>query len=165
LKKTFHFNSADETADLAKRLSEVLEKGDCILLSGPVGAGKTHFARAAIQHQLQKIDALEDVPSPTFTLVQSYDVGHAEIWHADLYRLSGETEIDELGLQAAFEDEICFVEWPNQLGSNTPKHALSVTIAIVGEDARNVLCWSNRWPQMYRGDLMIEFQRLMGRQF
>ena len=91
--------TADETltAALARMLAATLRPGQTILLDGPVGAGKTHFARAFIR--ARQGDAAEDVPSPTFTLVQTYDdpMG-TEIWHADLYRLSDPSELAELGL-------------------------------------------------------------------
>ena len=74
------------TADLAARLGARLQPGDVLLLEGPIGAGKTHFARSLIQSLLTEP---EDVPSPTFTLVQVYDTEKGEIWHADLYRLTG----------------------------------------------------------------------------
>ena len=91
--------TADETmtAALARMLAATARPGDTILLDGPVGAGKTHFARAFIR--ARQGEAAEDVPSPTFTLVQTYDdpMG-TEIWHADLYRLTDPSELDELGL-------------------------------------------------------------------
>ena len=93
----------EKTAELAKDIAGALGPGDCLLLEGPIGAGKTHFARHLIQ-SLQ--DQPEDVPSPTFTLVQTYDVPAGELWHADLYRLTSLDEIEELGLIAAFDDAI-----------------------------------------------------------
>ena len=79
--------NADETANLARFLSKKIQAGDTLLLGGPVGAGKTHFARSIIKSLL--VDD-EDVPSPTFTLVQTYDTKVGEVWHADLYRLHTE---------------------------------------------------------------------------
>ena len=105
--------------DLAKRL----EVGDVLLLGGPIGAGKTHFARALIQSLLQ---VPEDVPSPTFTLVQTYQVGLFELWHADLYRLSSPKEVIELGMLEAFEGAITLVEWPDRLGDLKPDTALHI---------------------------------------
>ena len=88
---------ADHTAGLARTLGRVLVPGDTILLTGDVGAGKTHFARALI---LSLLTHPEDVPSPTFTLVQTYESTRGTIWHADLYRLTSSFEIEELGLTA-----------------------------------------------------------------
>ncbi len=115
---------------LAARLASRLTAGDVILLTGDVGAGKTHFARSLIQSVL---DMPEDVPSPTFTLVQTYDTDIGEIWHADLYRLTSVFEIEELGLTDAFESAVCLVEWPDRLGPLTPDNALHISIEP-GED-------------------------------
>ncbi len=113
------------TSSLAKRISKHLQKGDCLLLSGPIGAGKSHFARSIIQSIMAKDGEIEDVPSPTFTLVQMYETRSGEIWHADLYRLSDVDELAELGLDDAFENAITLVEWPERLGPYRPlRHVL-----------------------------------------
>jgi tRNA threonylcarbamoyladenosine biosynthesis protein TsaE len=78
----------------------------------------------------------EDVPSPTFTLVQTYDTSAGAIWHADLYRLTSTFEIEELGLSDAFQDAICLVEWPDRLGELKPDGALEITLETTGEDSR-----------------------------
>ncbi|MBM1632924.1 tRNA (adenosine(37)-N6)-threonylcarbamoyltransferase complex ATPase subunit type 1 TsaE [Sulfitobacter mediterraneus] len=123
-------SGADDMTLLAARLASRLTAGDVILLTGDVGAGKTHFARSLIQSVL---DMPEDVPSPTFTLVQTYDTDIGEIWHADLYRLTSVFEIEELGLTDAFESAVCLVEWPDRLGPLTPDNALHISIEP-GED-------------------------------
>ena len=120
-------NSPEETAELAARIAGALRPGDCLLLEGVIGAGKTHFARHLIQSLM---DVPEDVPSPTFTLVQTYDVPAGELWHTDLYRLSSLDELEELGLTEAFENAICLVEWPDRLLELTPPHALHLTLAL-----------------------------------
>lgn len=120
---SFQLTSPDETADLAARLGKILQKGDTVLLHGPIGAGKTHFCRHLIQSLLSEP---EDVPSPTFTLIQTYDTEAGEIWHADLYRLGDVSEIEELGLFDAFEQSICLIEWPDRLGDNAPSTALTL---------------------------------------
>ena len=97
---------------LARAVATELRAGDTLLLDGPVGAGKSHFARGLIRARLR--NPHEDVPSPTFTLVQSYDAD-PPIWHADLYRLGDPQEIDELGHDAA-DDSILLVEWPDRAG-------------------------------------------------
>ena len=123
--------SPDATDRLAERLAPRLRAGDCLLLSGPVGAGKSHLSRALIRALL---DAPEDIPSPTFTLVQTYDTRAGEIWHADLYRLGDLSEIDELGLTEAFASAICLVEWPDRLGEAAPASALALDIRPDPED-------------------------------
>jgi tRNA threonylcarbamoyladenosine biosynthesis protein TsaE len=115
--------SPAETAAFAQRVAQHIRSGDTLLLQGDIGAGKSFFARALIQ-SLQ--DVPEDVPSPTFTLVQTYDTNAGEIWHADLYRLCTPSEADELGLTDAFSSAICLIEWPDRLGELTPKTALTL---------------------------------------
>jgi tRNA threonylcarbamoyladenosine biosynthesis protein TsaE len=121
---TLFMKSAEQTARLAEQIGAELGPGDCLLLAGPVGAGKTHFARHLIWSLLREP---EDVPSPTFTLVQTYDTARGEVWHADLYRLSALDEIEELGLAEAMDTAICLIEWPELLGPLTPPGALSLT--------------------------------------
>ncbi|OBY25886.1 tRNA (adenosine(37)-N6)-threonylcarbamoyltransferase complex ATPase subunit type 1 TsaE [Leisingera sp. JC1] len=145
-------NSPEETADLAARVAGALRPGDCLLLEGVIGAGKTHFARHLIQSLM---DVPEDVPSPTFTLVQTYEVPAGELWHTDLYRLCSLEELEELGLTEAFENAICLVEWPDRLQELTPPHALHLTLALdpEHEDRRRLtLRWSDtKWqPLMER---------------
>jgi tRNA threonylcarbamoyladenosine biosynthesis protein TsaE len=122
----FTLTSPDQTAAFATQLGALLRGGDTILLEGPIGAGKTHFARSLIQ---SRMDVAEDVPSPTFTLVQTYDLPETEIWHTDLYRLAGPQEVIELGLSDAFDTAICLVEWPDRLGELKPTKALTLTLS------------------------------------
>ena len=119
----------EATAALARRLAPHLRAGDVILLEGPIGAGKTHFARALIQ----ALGVAEDVPSPTFTLVQTYEAPDFDIWHADLYRLTHPDEAVELGLTEAFESALCLVEWPEKLGRDAPNAALTLRFSIQGD--------------------------------
>ena len=102
------------TDALAARLAARLRPGDAVWLEGDLGAGKTHFARALIRACLGDGGDGADIPSPTYTLVQTYDTPMGEIWHADLYRLSDPQEIVELGLHDALETAICLVEWPDR---------------------------------------------------
>lgn len=115
------FNSEAETARFAAGLGAILRPGDTVLLEGDIGAGKTFLARALIQ-SLQ--DRPEDVPSPTFTLVQTYETRAGEVWHSDLYRVGSTDELEELGLFDAFETAICLVEWPDRLGEQAPRDSL-----------------------------------------
>lgn len=122
---SIHLKSSDETAQYARRLAMRIAVGDTLLLSGSVGAGKTHFARSFIKSIL---DVDEDVPSPTFTLVQTYETQKGELWHSDLYRLSDEFEVEELGLAEAMSDAICLIEWPDRLGGYMPDNALHISL-------------------------------------
>jgi tRNA threonylcarbamoyladenosine biosynthesis protein TsaE len=133
---------SDEAATrrFAAALAPLLRRGDTLLLEGPVGAGKTAFARALIG-ALQAAAGIppEEVPSPSFTLVQTYAAGPLEIWHADLYRLSGPDECEELGLTEAFETAIVLVEWPDRLGARAPAGALTVTLSPAADaEARHL---------------------------
>ncbi len=119
-------NSTQQTASLAERIGEILSSGDVLLLQGDIGAGKSFFARSVIQ-SLQ--DNPEDVPSPTFTLVQTYETRAGEVWHGDLYRLSDPSEAEELGLTEAFDDAICLIEWPDRLAGLTPASAVTLTFS------------------------------------
>ena len=125
---TLTLATAEDTAALARAVAPLLVPGDVILLHGPIGAGKTHFSRALIQTRLAALGQIEDVPSPTFTLVQVYEAGRVEIWHADLYRLNRQDEVIELGLDEAFTTAICLIEWPDRLGSLRPAGALDLTL-------------------------------------
>ncbi len=118
-----------DTSHLGVQLARLLQPGDTVLLDGPIGAGKTHLARALIRARLGRA---EDVPSPTFTLVQTYVAAGTEIWHADLYRLTHPDEVWELGLDDAFVTAICLVEWPDRLGRHVPEGALRVGLSDLG---------------------------------
>ncbi len=126
---TIDLPDAMATDQLGAWFAAHMQAGDCLLLSGPIGAGKSHLARALIQARLGRF---EDVPSPTFTLVQTYQAD-VEIWHADLYRLSHPDEVLELGLDDAFSSAICLIEWPDRLGRLAPKGAISVNLSVQRE--------------------------------
>ena len=136
MKKTFISNGPLETKELATKLKENLQNGDVILLKGEIGAGKSHFARSLIQAAMDKV---EDIPSPTFTLVQTYCTKVGHIWHADLYRLNDHNDIFELGLIDAFGNEIVLIEWPDRLGYLEPSNALTIEIIILEDDKREVI--------------------------
>lgn len=137
--RTLDLPTETQTRVLGRKLAELARSGDVILLEGPIGAGKSSLARAFIRARL---GAGEEVPSPTFTLVQVYDDpgqgegGGTEIWHADLYRLSHPDEVWELGLDQAFATAICLVEWPDRLGRHLPPDALRIRLETMGEGRR-----------------------------
>ena len=125
------------TERLAAIIAGEARAGDAILLSGDLGAGKTHFARAFI-NALTAVP--EDVPSPTFTLVQTYDAVAqgvpVRIWHFDLYRLKSPEEMVELGVDEVFVEGIALVEWPDRLGTFKPREHLELRLTITSEGAR-----------------------------
>ncbi len=141
---------ATATTDLGRFLARTLRAGDTVLLSGAIGAGKSHLARAAIRELMAMAgEAAEDIPSPTFTLVQTYPAGTSEVWHADLYRVTDPAEVFELGLEEAFSEAICLVEWPDRLGNTAPDEALAIELSEAGEGRQAVLTaparvWSDR---------------------
>jgi tRNA threonylcarbamoyladenosine biosynthesis protein TsaE len=126
---------ADEEATraLGARLAGEARRGDVFALGGGLGAGKTTLARGFIR-ALTTPD--EEVPSPTFTLVQVYETRKGMVWHFDLYRLEDPEEAWELGIEEAFADGISLVEWPERLGALLPARRRQVALEIAGERRR-----------------------------
>lgn len=128
--------SQNELESIAARIAETCETRDVIALYGDLGAGKTVFSRAFIR-ALGLPD--EDVPSPTFTLVQTYDGKKKDgtpltVWHFDLYRLKTAEEIYELGFEDALADGVCLIEWPERAERLLPKNRLDVRISAGKEE-------------------------------
>ncbi|MEM1233184.1 MAG: tRNA (adenosine(37)-N6)-threonylcarbamoyltransferase complex ATPase subunit type 1 TsaE [Pseudomonadota bacterium] len=143
---TFTLSDLASTAALAAHLAATAKPGDCFLLDGPVGVGKTAFARAFIQ---TLIASEEDVPSPTFTLVQMYDAPNFEIWHCDLYRLSSADELVELGLDEAFGQAVTLIEWPDRLGGLAPASAQRLVFEATGQETRRLtVTGDKRWASL-----------------
>jgi tRNA threonylcarbamoyladenosine biosynthesis protein TsaE len=134
------------TERFAAGIAAIARPGDAILLSGPLGAGKTAFARAFLRTAAG--DPELDVPSPSFTLVQSYETRLGRVHHFDLWRLDGPAGLRELGWTDA-RDDIVIVEWPDRLGGHAPRNALRLEFEMTDTDARIVRAegWSGRLPQ------------------
>jgi len=131
-------HSEKETADFAARVAKILAPGTVLLLSGPLGAGKSVFARALIRALAG--DPTLEVPSPTFTLVQTYDTPKGPIWHFDLYRLESPEEIFEIGWDEALSaGGIVLAEWPERLGAFVPPHARRTTFSGSGESRHIIM--------------------------
>lgn len=136
------------THALAARLAALLRAGDAVLLEGPLGAGKSELARAVLRAAAG--DPALEVPSPTFTLVQSYDLPAGPAHHFDLYRLDGPEGLAELGWEEAREG-IVIVEWPDRLGAEAPAGALRIALAQgEAEDARRAALsgWDDRLERL-----------------
>jgi tRNA threonylcarbamoyladenosine biosynthesis protein TsaE len=143
---------ADEaaTARLGERLAGVLAPGDLVLLFGDLGAGKTTLARALIA----ALTGERDAPSPTYTLVQTYQTGAGwPLAHADLYRLEDEAELEELGLDEIVEEGAVLVEWPGQAPSWRPEARLEISLTGAGDEPRSAhlhgfLSWEDRLDRL-----------------
>lgn len=121
---------ADEaaTASFAARVAGRARVRDVIALHGGLGAGKTTFARAFLRARPGG-GAIAEAPSPTFTLVQTYDLA-PPVWHFDLYRLAHADEVWELGFEDALAEAISLIEWPERIGSLLPENRLDITLAL-----------------------------------
>ena len=131
------------TEALGEWLASIARSGDCILLEGPLGAGKTALARAFLRAAAG--DASMEVPSPSFTLVQIYDTSIGQVFHYDLWRLEGPTSLAELDWEDAL-DGVVLVEWPDRLGMLRPQDALTITLRLEEGEAREATLtgWNER---------------------
>jgi N-acetylmuramate 1-kinase len=131
---------ADEAAtyNLMTDIAALIEPGDLITLSGDLGAGKTTFARALIRHLAG--DETIEVPSPTFTLIQTYPLPRFSLVHADLYRLSAQAELTELGFEDVPDGAVTLVEWPDRAAGFLPPDRLDIALTLapqLGPNARD----------------------------
>src|ERR1700691_5447484 len=127
------------TARFMTDIAAALEPGDLVTLSGDLGAGKTTCARAMIRY-LAGDEGIE-VPSPTFTLIQTYELPRFPLVHADLYRLSGAAELAELGFDDLPEGAVVLMEWPDRAAGLLPPDRLDITFTLapqLGPEGRNV---------------------------
>jgi len=129
------------TAALGAALAGLARRGDALLLAGPLGAGKTTLARGFLRAARGEPGLI--VPSPSYTLVQSYQTRAGPVHHFDLWRLDGPAGLDELGWEEALAD-IVLVEWPERLGGLKPSRALDISLAITGEESREARL--EGWP-------------------
>jgi len=141
LNKTVHVKDVDEMNKISASIAAISKVGQTITLSGELGVGKTTFARAFIKKLSPSVD---NIPSPTFTLLQTYSSEVGEIWHFDLYRLKHSIEVIELGIEEAFSDGITLIEWPEIIESYLPSNRIDIKI-IYGktENERQVIIKSH----------------------
>ncbi len=122
---------AAATAAAATVLAKLSRPGDIFCLHGGLGAGKTTFARGF----LRALAVEEEIPSPTFNLVLTYDTARGAVWHFDLYRLNAPDEVIELGMEDAFADGICLIEWPDRLGPWLPENRIEIRLSDSNDGA------------------------------
>lgn len=151
--KEFYLKDLSACRALAKRLASTLQPGDIITFNGNLGAGKTEFCRSIIH----SMGYDEDVPSPTFSLVQVYEpeldnIDMPTVWHLDLYRLESESDVFELGVEEAFDNAVTLIEWPEKMGENLPSGHLQIDLQMGDtENARIVKFSGNRYWQQKLG--------------
>lgn len=131
----FHSLTLEKMQALAQEMAQRLYPGMSLCFYGDLGAGKTTFVRS----MLKALDpALEDVPSPTFTLVQYYTTSIGQVWHCDFYRLKKAEEIFELGMEEAFYSQICLIEWPEKIDPFLPADRVDVYVQICPDMTREI---------------------------
>jgi tRNA threonylcarbamoyl adenosine modification protein YjeE len=137
------------TVALGGRVAKGLEAGDAVALEGDLGAGKTTLARAI----LRALGVTEDVPSPTFTLVQIYETPRLTVRHYDLYRIEKASEMDELGLDDALAEGAALIEWPERGEGRLPPDMLHIALAASGPDARiATINGPAKWAQYFEDE-------------
>ncbi len=129
------------TRALGARLARALGAGDVVRLEGDLGAGKSTLARALIA----ALTGFEEAPSPTFTLVETYESPDFALWHFDLYRLEKPEEVYELGLEEALDGGAALIEWPQRAEGLLPADALTVRLEIAGAGRRAVMEGNEAW--------------------
>ena len=120
---------------IAATIAPLLSVGDVVALNGTLGVGKTTFVRALVKELTQ---TKTEVPSPTFTLLQTYDTPNFTLYHFDFYRLKNPMEAYEIGIEEAFSDGVSLIEWPEKLGSLLPKNHKSISFEILKNGKRRI---------------------------
>ena len=133
-------NSEQETLDLAEELSEKLPLSDFVVfLQGDLGAGKTTFVRGV----LQALGCQSNIKSPTYTLVETYELPESRVHHFDLYRLEHPEELEFMGGREYFDNSLCFVEWPEKGRGWLPEANLKISFSMQGNARQITLKWQN----------------------
>jgi tRNA threonylcarbamoyl adenosine modification protein YjeE len=137
------------TAALARELALFLRAGDCLAISGDLGSGKTALARNLIQ-ALSGLRPVPEVPSPTFTLVQTYDDTRVAVAHFDFYRLNDPAELAETGFHELLETHATLVEWPDNLPGELPSDRLDIALEIIDMGRRALITGHGAWKAKLR---------------
>jgi tRNA threonylcarbamoyl adenosine modification protein YjeE len=135
------------TDALGARIAASIRLGDAVALQGELGAGKTTLARAI----LRALGVSEAVPSPTFTLVQSYETTRLTVRHFDLYRIVDSAELDELGIDEALDEGAALIEWPERAGTRLPDDTLHVALTANAQGRRAHIRGPQRWANAFAG--------------
>lgn len=134
------------TQALGARIAAGLQAGDAVALEGDLGAGKTTLARAI----LEGLGVTEDVPSPTFTLVQQYETPKLAVRHYDFYRIEEPSEVNELGLDEALDEGAVLIEWPERAPNRIPADALHIYLSIAGAGRMAHVEGPSRWNDILK---------------
>ena len=124
--------SENDTIEIGQKLARIARKGDCFALFGTLGMGKSVLARAFVQ----ELCGLQEVPSPTFTLLQSYEAPEFEVYHFDLYRIKSAEEIFEIGVEEAMYGGVSLIEWPEKMSAYLPRDVFRVELSAEGSGRR-----------------------------
>jgi tRNA threonylcarbamoyl adenosine modification protein YjeE len=136
-----------DTAALGGRIAAALGRGDAVALGGDLGTGKTTLARAI----LTALGVTEKMPSPTFTLVQSYETPRLAVHHYDLYRIEDPRELTELGLDDALDIGAALIEWPERAGGRLPDDILYVSLTMIDVQSRSAdVSGPARWARAFQ---------------
>lgn len=141
------------TTGLGAEIATCVQQGDVIWLCGPLGAGKTTFARGFIQASLRLSEATAtetEIPSPTFTLVQTYETTQGTIWHFDLYRIESPNEVYELGIEEALDTGISLIEWPEKASEILPLNRLEIRLSFSGSERHVKIVGDDPWAAKLR---------------
>ena len=139
--KTITLRNDRETRDFGAKLARILRAGDVVCLRGELGAGKTSMARGTIESLCE----VDEVPSPTFTLVQTYSAPKFDIWHFDLYRLEEPGDVWELGIEEALDDGVCLIEWPERIEGLLSGTELNIVLTFTDEGREALVSGSSFW--------------------
>lgn len=147
LKKSFELQDEAATRQLGARLATYLRAGDVVLMRGELGAGKTSLARGAIS----ALSQAEEVPSPTYTLVQTYESDKFDIWHFDLYRLDDPADVWELGIEEAVDEGVSLIEWPERIESLLNGSELTIKINFNDKGRTAIFTGYAGWKERLNG--------------